>query len=290
MMAIMHENIVRTGKPSRTAWRVATLRAAHQLLDELIVLADPIALPILGPHAEVELREDPFVYNDPASRGLRAAVVVRSRFAEDELARAVASGVQQYVVLGAGLDTFAYRNPHKAAGLRVFEVDHLSTQQWKRTCLKDAGMPLPEDLIFAPVDFEHGTLAQGLAEAGFRTDLPACFSWLGVTMYLTEAAILESLGFVASLPKLSSISFDYRVPPSMLDPVQQVIGELMAQRAAAVGEPWISAFEPILLRQQVLEPGFSEAETCEPDELNRRYLYRRKDGLRTGGRVMWARV
>ena len=289
-MAIMHENIVRTGKPSRTAWRVATLRAAHQLLDEPIVLNDPIALPILGPQAEAELREDPFLYNDPASRGLRAAVAVRSRFAEDELARAVATGVQQYVVLGAGLDTFAYRNPHKAAGLRVFEVDHLSTQQWKRSCLKDAGIPLPEDLSFAPVDFEHGTLAQGLTEAGFRTDLPACFSWLGVTMYLTEAAILESLGFVASLPKLSSISFDYRVPPSMLDPIQQAIGELMAQRAAEVGEPWISAFEPILLRQQVLKLGFSEAETCEPDALNRRYLYRRKDGLRTGGRVMCARV
>lgn len=289
-MAIMHENIVRTGKPSRTAWRVAMLRAAHQLLDEPIVLNDPIALPILGPQAEAELREDPFLYNDPASRGLRAAVVVRSRFAEDELARAVATGVQQYVVLGAGLDTFAYRNPHKAAGLRVFEVDHLSTQQWKRSCLKDAGIPLPEDLSFAPVDFEHGTLAQGLTEAGFRTDLPACFSWLGVTMYLTEAAILESLGFVASLPKLSSISFDYRVPPSMLDSIQQAIGELMAQRAAEVGEPWISAFEPILLRQQVLKLGFSEAETCEPDALNRRYLYRRKDGLRTGGRVMCARV
>lgn len=289
-MAIMRENIVRTGKPSRTAWRVATLRAAHQLLDEPIVLDDPIALPILGARAEAELREDPFLYNDPASRGLRAAVVVRSRFAEDELARAVATGVQQYVVLGAGLDTFAYRNPHKAAGLHVFEVDHLSTQQWKRSCLKDADIPLPENLIFAPVDFEHGTLAQGLTEAGFRTDLPACFSWLGVTMYLTEAAILESLGFVASLPKLSSISFDYRVPPSMLDPIQQAIGELMAQRAAAVGEPWVSAFEPILLRQQVLELGFSEAETFEPDALNRRYLHRRKDGLRTGGRVMCARV
>jgi methyltransferase (TIGR00027 family) len=289
-MAILHENIVRTGKPSRTAWRVATLRAAHQLLDEPLVLSDPIALPILGPHAEAELREDPFVYNDPTSRGLRAAVVVRSRFAEDELARAVATGVRQYVVLGAGLDTFAYRNPHKAGGLRVFEVDHLSTQQWKRDCLKDAGIPIPEDLIFAPVDFEHGTLAQGLAEAGFRTDLPACFSWLGVTMYLTEAAILELLRFVASLPKLSSIIFDYRVPASMLDPVQQAVGELMAQRAAAVGEPWVSAFDPVLLRQQVLELGFSEAETWEPDELNRCYLHRRKDGLRSGGRIMCARV
>jgi len=131
-MTITHENIVQSGEPSRTAWRVAMLRAAHQLLDEPIVLEDPMALQILGSEAERELREDPFLYNDPMARGLRAALVVRSRFAEDELARAVAAGVRQYVVLGAGLDTFAYRNPHAVAGLRVFEVDHPSTQQWKR--------------------------------------------------------------------------------------------------------------------------------------------------------------
>jgi methyltransferase (TIGR00027 family) len=290
MMTITQENIVQTGQPSRTAWRVAMLRAAHQLLDEPVVLEDPVALRILGTKTEAELREDPFVHNDPLSRGLRAALVVRSRFAEDELARAVAAGIRQYVVLGAGLDTFAYRNPHDATGLRVFEVDHPSTQQWKRSCLAEAGIPLSENLTFAPVDFEHGTLAQGLAEAGFRTDLPTCFSWLGVTMYLTEAAIMESLSFVAHLPRNSSISFDYQVLPSMLDPIARVIIEVMGQRAAAVGEPWISAFDPVLLRQKVLGLGFSEAETCEPDELNRRYLYRRKDGLHTGGRLMCARV
>src|SRR5471030_332805 len=131
MMAISHENIVRTGEPSRTAPRVAMLRAVHQLLDEPILLDDPIALPILGPEIEAKLREDPFLYNDPMSRGLRGTLVVRSRFAEDELARAVASGVRPYVVLAAGLDTFAYRNPHKATDLRVFEVAHPSTQQSK---------------------------------------------------------------------------------------------------------------------------------------------------------------
>ena len=287
-MAISHENIVRTGEPSRTAPRVAMLRAVHQLLDEPILLDDPVALPILGPEIEAKLREDPFLYNDPMSRGLRGTLVVRSRFAEDELARAVASGVRQYVVLGAGLDTFAYRNPHKATDLRVFEVDHPSTQQWKHRCLKDAGIPLPESLSFAPVDFENETLAQGLEGAGFRTDIPACFSWLGVTMYLTEEAIMATLSFVAGLPKRSSISFDYRVSPSMLDPVQRVIGEVMGQRAAAVGEPWVCAFDPASLRQKVLGLGFSEAATFEPDELNQRYLHRRKDGLRTSGRLMCA--
>ena len=268
--------------------RVATLRAAHQLLDDPLVLDDPVALQILGPKTEAELREDPFQYNDPISRGLRAGLVVRSRFAEEEVARAVAAGVTQYVVLGAGLDTFAYRNFH--AALHVFEVDRSSTQQWKRQCLEEAGLPLPGNLTFVPLDFEHGTLAHGLAEAGFRTDYPACFSWLGVTMYLTEAAIFELLGFVASMPNSSSISFDFRVPPSMLNPIERPIAEFMAQRAAALGEPWISGFEPAALREQVLGLGFGEVETYEPDELNRRYLHRRKDGLRTGGRLLFARV
>jgi methyltransferase (TIGR00027 family) len=283
-------NIVRAGKPSRTALKVARLRAAHQLLDEPIVLDDPVALQILGPEAEAELRGNPFQYNDPTSRSLRASLVVRSRLAEDEVAQAVAAGVRQYVVLGAGLDTFAYRNPYAEEALRVFEVDHPATQQWKRKLLKEAGISLPADLIFAPVDFEHGTLAQALADTGFRTDLRACFSWLGVTMYLNETAIMDSLGFVAAMPKGSSIIFDFRVPPSILNPIERATYEIMEQRAAAIGEPWMSAFEPMALREQVLALGFGDVETYEPDELNRRYLNRRKDGLRTGGRLLCARV
>lgn len=289
-MAKTDETTGLEGKPSRTALRVAMLRAVHQLLDDPLVLDDPIALPVLGQEMEADLREDPFLYNDPMSRSLRGSVVVRSRFAEDELARAVAGGVRQYVVLGAGLDTFAYRNPFEAAGLRVFEIDHPSTQRWKRDCLQDAGIAIPENLTFAPIDFEQGTLAQGLADVGFRADLPTCFSWLGVTMYLTESAIMDTLGFVASLPKHSSISFDFRVPLSLLDPIQRVMAEVMAQGAATLGEPWISNFDPAWLCQQVLGLGFSEAQTFEPDELNRRYLHQRKDGLRTSGRLMCARV
>jgi methyltransferase (TIGR00027 family) len=283
-------NIVHEGKPSRSALGVATLRAAHQLLDEPIVLADPVALPILGAKAAAELRDDPFVFNDHLVRGLRAQLVVRSRFAEDELARVVAAGVRQYVLLGAGLDTFAYRNPHE--GLRVFEIDHPSTQQWKRQLLEEAGISLPDGLTFAPIDFEHRSLAQGLAEAGFRLDQPACFAWLGVTMYLTPAAILEVLGFVAGLPKGSSITFDYRIPLSRLNPIERAAAEMLGQRVATLGEPWLSAFEPAWLRAQVLGLGFGEAEDCGGDELNGRYLARRKDGLRMGGasRLMCARV
>lgn len=287
-MAQAAGNVVRQGQPSQTAWRVATARAVHQLLDDPILFEDPLALRILGPEVEAKLREDPFEHNEPVQRTMRASVVIRAKLAEEELARGVANGVRQYVVLGAGLDTFAYRNPH--AGLRVFEVDHPSTQTWKRQMLEEAGIALSPSLVFTPVDFEHGTLPQGLAAAGFRTDQPACVAWLGVTMYLTEAAIVETLRFIASLPHGSAIVFDFRVPGETMNPVEKLISEIIAQHLAAMGEPWISAFEPAALREKVRSLGFREVETHEPDQLNRRYFYRRKDGLRCGSRILLARV
>jgi methyltransferase (TIGR00027 family) len=289
MAEAMPGNAMQGGQPSRTAWSVALLRAAHQLLDEPIVLPDPVALPILGPDAAAALRADPFPYNEPISRGLRAAVVVRSRFAEEELADRVAAGVPQYVVLGAGLDTFAYRNPHGAA-LQIYEVDHPSTQQWKRQLLEQAEIGLPPNLTFAPVDFEHQALAQVLEDSGLRRDRPTCFSWLGVTMYLTEAAIMEVLGVVARMAKGSSISFDFRAPPSSGNPIERAVSEWMDQRVAEVGEPWLSAFDPATLREQVAALGYDEVTTYEPDALNLRFLHRRKDGLRTGGRLLCART
>jgi len=284
----MADNFVRTGKPSGTALRVATVRAVHRLLDDPIVFDDPLALPILGPEAEAALRADPFQYNDQLSRGLRASLVVRSRVAEDEVARAVAAGVRQYVVLGAGLDTFAYRNPFATEGLRVFEVDHPSTQEWKRGRLAAANIPLPDGLVFAPVDFEHGTLAEGLAAVGFDTAKPACFSWLGVTMYLTEAAVFDTLSFIAGLAPGSSVTFDFRVPLDQLNPVERSITEMIMQRVAEAGEPWISAFDPEGLRARLRDLGFSRAEALLPEKLNRRYLFKRKDGLSTRVRIMRA--
>jgi methyltransferase (TIGR00027 family) len=280
-------NIVRQGQASQTALRVATARAVHQLLDEPVLFEDPLALRILGPATEQALRDDPFAHNEPIDRGMRAGVAVRAKFIEEELARAVGDGVAQYVVLGAGLDTFAYRNPYPEVD--VFEVDHPSTQQWKRRMLAEAGIPLPDSLTFAPVDFEHGTLAQALAEAGFRADRPACICWMGVTMYLTEAAIMETLGYAAALPKDSSIAFDFTIVPGLMNPVERVIVEMIKQHTAAMGEPWLSDFDPAALREKLLGLGFAEAETFEPDVLNRRYLHRRKDGLRSGGRLCLAR-
>src|SRR6201996_3447409 len=178
----MHE-----AKPSRTALRVALRRAAHQLHDhQPLVFDDPLAVRILGVEHGKELERTPDSERRPYSAGMRAWMVARARLAEDVLAAGIQRAqTTQYLVLGAGLDTFAYRNPY--AGLKVFEVDHPATQAWKRDCLARAGIAVPDGLAFAPVDFEEGgTLAEALAAAGFDRKAPACFSWLGVTIYLTE--------------------------------------------------------------------------------------------------------
>ncbi|MVA56846.1 class I SAM-dependent methyltransferase [Agrobacterium vitis] len=279
------KNIIDSGQPSPSALTTASLRAAHELLDEPIVLTDPIALKILGPETEAALRQDPFRMNDPISRSSRAFLIGRSRFAEDELAHAVAQGICQYVILGAGLDTFAYRNPHAEIGVRVFELDHASTQQWKRECLEKAGIALPDSVSFVPVDFEHDTLAERLAEAGFHADQPACFCWMGVTVYLTRQAIIDTLSFVASQPAGSSITFDYRVPASHLGSIERFVVDIVEKEFTDAGEPWLSSFEPEQLQQQLKELGFSHVEDPGPEAINLRYFSRRKDGLQTG--TLW---
>jgi len=285
LMSTLPTNIVRHGAPSRTAQNVAALRAVHQLLDEPLVLPDPIALPLLGASTEAALKGDPFALNDPMSRGLRAAMVARGRFVEDELSRCVAAGARQYVVLGAGLDTFAYRNPYCDKGLRVFEVDHPGTQRWKQQLLTEAGIGVPASLTFVPADFERDDLRSALGQAGFHADQAACVSWMGVTMYLTVEAVLATLRTVASFAAGTCLCFDYRVPVTMLNPIERVINEVMVQRIAALGEPWLSNFDPTQLQAQLLELGFSSAESATPTELNARYFARRKDGLCTGGGV-----
>jgi methyltransferase (TIGR00027 family) len=284
-MSTLPTNSVRQGTPSLSAQRVAALRAVHQLLDEPLVLSDPIALSLLGATTEAALRNDPFALNDPMSRGLRGMLVARSRFVEDELSRCVAAGVRQYLVMGAGLDTFAYRNPYRDEGLRVFEVDHPGTQRWKQQLLAEAGIGVPASLTFVSADFEHDDLGNALRQAGFRADQSACVSWMGVTMYLTAEAVLATLRTVAGFATGSCLCFDYRVPVTMLNPVERAIDAVMGQQIAALGEPWLSSFDPMQLQLQLLELGFSSAASATPEQINLRYFARRKDGLRTGGGV-----
>ena len=225
--------------PSITAQRVAIRRAAHQLMDDPKVLDDPVALRIIGKEISSALQADPHEFeNTPLSPYLRAFVAARSRYAEDELALGIQRGVCQYVILGAGLDTFAYRNQYPEGALRVFEVDHPATQAWKRKRLNEVGISLPDDLTFTPVDFETQTIEEGLRSAGYDPGKGTFFSWLGVTEYLTTDVVMATLRFVASAPMGSTIVFDYMLSPSLLNPAQRARFDAFAQRVASAGEPW----------------------------------------------------
>jgi methyltransferase (TIGR00027 family) len=270
------------GKFSRTAQRVAIRRAAHQLLDRPRVLDDPLALRIIGSEAEEALRSNPKEHH-AFSRAFRAFMAARSRYAEDELARAVANGATQYVVLGAGLDTFAYRNPH--AGLRVFEVDHPATQAWKREQLQAAGIMIPPSLTFVPIDFEQQTLAAGLGQSGFDASAAAFFSWLGVTAYLTREACMITLSFIAKLPRGSGLVFDFAVDPALLNAGQRQALDALSKRVARYGEPFQLFFDPGELQDELKALGFHRTEFLQGKELNARYFSDRKDGLLVRGSI-----
>src|SRR5436305_911210 len=195
------------GQPSRTALGAAGLRAAHQLLDGAAIFKDPLALRILGADADGLVR-DAETETDPLRQRLRWFIAARSRIAEDALAAAVKRGARQLVVLGAGLDTTAYR-ALPSQDLRMFEVDHPATQAWKRERLVEAGIQLPASLTFVPVDFERATLPEGLGASGFDPAQPTFFTWLGVVPYLTDEAIFSTLGFIAGLPGRAEVVFDY---------------------------------------------------------------------------------
>jgi len=271
-------------RASRTAQRVAMRRAAHQVLDDPLVFHDPLAAAMAGESESIARAHEPY------SRALRAFLAVRSRYAEDQLARAVERGVQQYVVLGAGLDTFAYRNSF--AGLHVFEVDHPATQEWKRARLREAAIAIPKNMTFAAVDFERQSLADGLRNAGFDRDRPAFFSWLGVTPYLSREAFDATAQFIGGLRAASGVVFDYAVPRAFLSPAQQFAFDALAARVARAGEPFRLFFDPAELRSDLARRGFQSIEDLDADGINARYFAGRTDGLGVsgGGHLVCARV
>jgi methyltransferase (TIGR00027 family) len=253
------------GQPSFTAMRAAAHRAAHQLAEGGRVFADPFAARVLGESvADVFGAE----LDAPTVRGMRLHIAARSAFAEAALADAVARGVRQYVLLGAGLDTFALRNPYPR--VRVFEVDHPATQGWKRRRLADAGLAAPEQLTFAPIDFERTALGDGLAAAGFDAAAPAFFAWLGVIVYLTPPAIEATLRFIAGVG--GEVAFDYGEPISAYPPEVQAREARRGLGAAARGEPWISRFMPQDLARLLGVCGFTGIEDLGPAEIAQRFL------------------
>jgi methyltransferase (TIGR00027 family) len=272
-------------QPSRTALRVALRRAAHQIHDARpLVLDDPLAVPILGPAYREELARTPDSIRRPFSAGLRAFMVCRARLAEDALAEGVRErGVRQYLVLGAGLDTFAYRNP--LADVRVLEVDHPATQAWKRDCLEAARIEIPATMRFVAVDFERQNLGEELAAAGFDATLPTVTAWLGVVPYLTLEAFRATVSQLGSMGPRSEVVFDYSLPREALGEVERLMLDSMAARVAQAGEPFRLFFRPEELAAELAEAGMRVLEDLDGPEINARYLKNRNDGLELRGRA-----
>jgi methyltransferase (TIGR00027 family) len=258
-------------------------RAAHQIYDARpLVFDDPIAIPILGPHAsEIERTpgRNPEHKPRPYSIALRAFLAARSRYAEDLLVQAIARDVTQYVLLGAGLDTFAHRNPYPH--LRVFEVDHPATQQWKRELLLTTALPTPAKLTYVPVDFEHQSLPTQLLTAGHNPAAPTFFAWLGVVPYLTPEAFRATIAFIAAQPPGTGLVFDYGQPRSALSPREQLAHDSLAARVHLAGESFQLFFTPAQIAAEL--DAFYDLEDLGSPELNERYFVNRTDDLRVLG-------
>jgi methyltransferase (TIGR00027 family) len=267
------------GVPSGTALRVALRRAAHQIYDSPMVFHDPVAVPILGPTYAGELERTQFRLEKPYSVAMRAHVVARSRFAEDQLARAYAAGVRQYVLLGAGLDTFGYRNPHRE--LRVFEVDHPATQAWKRGLLTANCITAPESLTYSPVDFERQSLAAELKAAGFEPNAPAFVAWLGVVPYLTLEAFRATVSFLSARPMGSGVVLDYGQPREVLPHLERLAHDSLASRVRQAGEPFQLFFTPREIAAEL--SAFRRIEDLGSKEVNALYYAGRSDQLAVRG-------
>ncbi|MGK5732944.1 class I SAM-dependent methyltransferase [Streptomyces sp. URMC 124] len=266
-------------EPDHTAVRVALWRALHVQADAPPhVLEDEVGLKLADPGRNWRERGDMTM---PGVSGVRASMVARARFVEDLVAERADAGVAQYVILGAGLDTFAQRRPELGSRLSVFEVDQPGTQAWKRRRLKEIGSDVPPWLTFVPVDFEAGdSWWERLTDAGFDPQKPTVVASTGVSMYLTPEANAATLRQAAALAPGSVFATTFLLPLDMLDPEQRRVQELSMRGAAASGTPFISLYSPDQMQQAALEAGFAKAVHVSPDDLAARYFAGRHDGLR----------
>ena len=260
---------MREGQASVTALGAAGHRAAHQVLERGFVFADPLALPILGPDAEGAVA---LARERPERRPLRLFIAMRSRFAEDSAREAIADGVRQILVLGAGLDTFAYRlEPTRE--MRVFELDHPATQGEKRRRLAEAQIPEPGHVAYVAHDFERGSMTAALEAAGLDPKTRTFVIWLGVTPYLTAEAVYATLGELARWTGGAEVVFDYANPPDRIKGAEtRSYHEQMAERVAASGEPFRGYFDSDELHARARDLGFSEIEDLDRAALVQRYL------------------
>jgi methyltransferase (TIGR00027 family) len=265
--------------PDSTAVRVALWRALHVEVDAAPhVLSDEVGLRLADPAPDWRTRGD----MDPdGTRAFRASIVARARFLDDLVCEQTAAGVGQYVVLGAGLDTFAQRHPDIADSLRIYEVDQPGTQEWKRRRLAEEGYPLPVGLHFVPVDFERGeSWWSALKANGFDAGGTAVVSSTGVSMYLTREATNATLRQVAALAPGSVLAMTFMLPLSLVDDGERQLQADVEQAASGSGTPFISHYSPGEMVDMCSAAGFSSVRHISPDELTERYFAGRADGLR----------
>ena len=262
-------------KASSTMMSSAISRAVHQVLDEEPrILSDPLAVGLVEGSSREEILATPADSRLP--KWFRAIFPLRSRYTEDCLSEAVANGISQYVLLGAGMDTFAYRQPGWAANLRIFEVDHPESQKVKRERLAICGIQVPENVEFLPIDFERSSLPEGLAASSLDHRVPAFFSWLGVTQYLTKESIDATLRCLLSMPRHSELVMEFILPPESWTPEEAGFLSEVVQRVAELGEPWLTFFTPNEISDHLLKLGFSRVSHLTPADIAGRY---RQDGL-----------
>lgn len=264
--------------PDNTAVRVALWRALHVLVDAPPhVFDDQVGLALVGPDDDWRRRPD----MSPFTRPFRASIVARARFVEDLLEEQVTRGVTQYVILGAGLDTFAQRRPELGARLRVFEVDEPKTQAWKRQRLSDLGHGMPSFLRFVPVDFERGDAwLERLAAASFDVKQPTVAASMGVSMYVSKEAIASTLRDIASFAAGSTLVMSFMLPIELTEPEMRPGIEAAARGARANGTPWVSFFRPEEMLALARDAGFHAVRHVSADALTERYFSGRADGLR----------
>lgn len=289
---------MRAGERSRTADAAAAFRASHTLYAQAKVFEDPYALELTSPGWRTLLSRR-WLHRLVLTRLLRglspvvAQVIGRSRYAEDLLAAAIAHGVTQYVIVGAGLDSFALRRPDLEQTLRIYEVDHPDTQRGKHAQLMARGRALPTNLEFAAVDFECEGIVAGLRRSSYRPELPAFFSWLGTTHYLRPQATLDTLKSIAGLAAAGSeIVFDYSLSRELLPTQLSRAAQRLHRSTARQGEPMIGGLNPHRLHGDLRRLGYEIVEDLSGNELAQRYFRGRDDGLKptSASRLMHARL
>jgi methyltransferase (TIGR00027 family) len=275
----MHHEL--TPAPDNTAVRVALWRAMHLEVDpQPHVLEDDVGLKLIAPDEGWRRRPD---MDAETTRLFRAAIVARSRFVEDLVVEQAGRGIRQYVILGAGLDSFAQRRPAEASGLRVFEVDQPGPQAWKRQRLIELGFGIPEWLRLAPVDFESGdSWWEQLNNAGFHPDQPAVVASLGVSMYITKHATADTLHQVAALAAGSTLAMSFMLPLEFAEPGELARRDAAEKGARASGTPFISFYTPAEMLTLAREAGFKHAKHISAAEFTQCYFAGRTDGLRPG--------